>query len=156
MIYVLTPNRLKVTRFPDWMSSGSLSSAPDSSWHMAVTHCKASIWADLMQSTRPKRKRRVDALSYVATSLRYSLHKKQQRYYYTTVTFDIAQHFKCSLHIKQQGYNYSTFILDIARHFIRYLWCKWHFVSASAPFFSLLFVLLYNRHCFPWMWAETF
>lgn len=85
MMFLLTPNKLKVTRFPDWKSSGSLSSAPDSSWHIAVTHCKASVWADLMQSTRPKRNRRVDALSYVATSLWYSLHKKQQRYYYTTV-----------------------------------------------------------------------
>jgi len=84
MMFLLTPNKMKVTRFPDWKSSGSLSSAPDSSWHMAVTHCKASVWADLMQSTRPKRKRRVDALSYVATSLWYSLHKKQQRYYCTT------------------------------------------------------------------------
>jgi hypothetical protein len=76
MIFLLTPNRLNVTRFPDWMSSGSLSSAPESSWHMAVTHCKASLCADLMLSTRPKRKRRVDALSYVATSLWYSLHTK--------------------------------------------------------------------------------
>ena len=100
MTFLLTPNKLKVTRFPDWMSSGSLSSAPDSSWHIAVTHCKASAWADLMQSTRPKRKRRVDALSYVATSLWYSLHKQQQTYYCTTITFDIAQHFKYGLHIK--------------------------------------------------------
>jgi hypothetical protein len=59
----LTSKRLKVTRFPDWMSSTSLSLGPDSSWHMAVTHCKASLWADLMQSTRPRRNRRVDALS---------------------------------------------------------------------------------------------
>jgi hypothetical protein len=45
--------------------------------------------------------------------------------------------------------------LDTLHRFVRYIWCKWHFVSACTPFFKLLCIWLYNHHCFSWMRAET-
>ena len=42
-------------------------------WFIAETHCKASVVAERIQSTLPRRNLRVEALSYVAVSLPYNL-----------------------------------------------------------------------------------
>lgn len=45
--------------------------------HIAAAHAWAAAWADLMLSTRPFRKRRREADSYVLTKYPYILQKRK-------------------------------------------------------------------------------
>lgn len=72
-----TVYRLKVTFLPELSRSSSAAwdsgwgNPAGSDWLMTVAHSKASWVAERMQSTRPFRKRRVDADSYVTTKRPY-------------------------------------------------------------------------------------